>query len=46
MTSEVAPQRYVYANTNLKTLGIVWVAYGLLRLLLAVWLAVFSATAR
>ena len=35
----------VYSPSNSRTLGICWVVYGLIRLLVAVWLVGFNATA-
>ena len=32
-------------NTNIRTLGLCWVVYGVIRLLVAVWLVGFSPTA-
>jgi hypothetical protein len=43
MTSdEVLP---AYATPDYKTLGVLWIAYGVVRSLMALWLATFSGTA-
>jgi hypothetical protein len=45
MTAEIASRPHGYAHANPRILGILWIAYGILRLLLSVWLTLFSTTA-